>query len=177
MTEQRRRFPHIVRFGASIRAGALLSRLRSERDKNAAAWLRNVLDQALAEEFGAEVLDPDRPLQPAEGEIEEAPEVAAELLDEPHAPTLPTHELEARGSQPALAGWRPSPLPNGGWGARHDAAELLPKELVGRRIGVTDKRRRSWTSEVLEVVEETAENVLVRDRSRYVGRRRPDGKA
>ena len=174
MAVQEPRFPCHVRFAVSARASELLSRLRVERSKNVSAWLRRVLDQALAEEFGPEALEPDSPLPAVEEHVAEPVEEPVLVLDDPHVPMLPAHESDARRAQPALVGWRPDPLTGGRWGARHDAAELLPADLVGRRIVVTDKRGRSWTSEVLEVVERTLDTVLVRDKSRYVRRRRPD---
>ena len=75
---------------------------------------------------------------------------------------------------PALPWWRPAKLPDGGWGARNDAAAVLPAALTGRRIVVTDRRRHSWTATVLEVIERTPEYVLVRDTPRY-HRRPPRG--
>ena len=168
----KRRLPCQVRFSASQRASELLKRLKFERCKNVSAWLRRVLDEALIAEFGAEALDPEVPLAALEHGDDEP--VGGLEVDDPHVPALPLAGLEARRAEPALVGWWPDPLPGGGWGARHDAAELLPADLVGRRIVVTDKRGRSWTSEVLEVVERTADAVLARDKSRYVRRRRPD---
>ena len=123
-----------------------------------------MLDHALAVQFGAEALKPESPLPEARGSSPIALAVTpGDGIDDPHAPVLPLHELEARRAQPALAGWRPDRLPSGCWGARYDAAELLPEDLVGRRIVVTDRRGRS---EVLEVVERTLDTVLVRDRNR-----------
>ena len=172
MAVQEPRFPCHVRFAVSARASELLLRLRVERSKNVSAWLRRVLDQALADEFGSEALDPDSPLPAIEEPVDGLTEDLAVALDDPHVPMLPAHEFDARRAQPALVGWRPDPLPGGCWGARYDAPDLLPADLVGRRIVVTDKRGRSWTSEVLEVVERTLDSVLVRDKSRYVRRRR-----
>jgi len=68
---------------------------------------------------------------------------------------------------PVLTGWRPAKLPDGNWGACHDAASLLPSTLVGRRIVVTDRKGRAWTAVVLEVVERTEDSVLVRDTPRF----------
>lgn len=68
---------------------------------------------------------------------------------------------------PVLTGWRPAKLPDGDWGARHDAAGVLPSGLVGRRIVVTDRKGRAWTAVVLEVVERTEDSVLVRDTPRF----------
>ena len=174
MAVQGRRFPCQVGFAISARASELLLRLRVGRKEGASAWLRRVLDQALADEFSPEALEPDSPLPAVEEPVAEPVEELVVVLDDPHVPMLPAHELDARRAQPALVGWWPNPLLGGRWGARHDVAELLPADLVGRRIVVTDKRGRSWTSEVLEVVERTLDTVLVRDKSRYVRRRRPD---
>ena len=58
---------------------------------------------------------------------------------------------------PALPGWRPAKLPDGGWGACNDAAAVLPSALTGRRIVVTDRLRRSWTTTVREIIERTPE--------------------
>ena len=72
-----------------------------------------------------------------------------------------------RTSLPVLTGWQPAKLPDGKWGARHDAASVLPSRLVGRRIVVTDRKGRAWTAVVLEVVERTEDSVLVRDTPRF----------
>ncbi len=76
---------------------------------------------------------------------------------------------------PAIPWWRPNKLPDGNWGARHDAPDVLPADLTGRRIIVTDRRRHGWTATILEVIERTPEYVLVRDTPRY-HRRPPPGK-
>ncbi|MDE0177060.1 MAG: hypothetical protein OXP36_00560 [Gammaproteobacteria bacterium] len=75
---------------------------------------------------------------------------------------------------PAIPWWRPAKLPDGSWGARHDAPDVLPADLTGRRIIVTDRRRHGWTATVLEVIERTPEYVLVRDTPRYHRRPPPD---
>ena len=75
---------------------------------------------------------------------------------------------------PALPGWRPAKLPDGSWGARNDAAAVLPAALTGRRIVIPDRRRHSWTAVVLAIIERTPEYVLVRDTPRY-HRRPPPG--
>lgn len=75
---------------------------------------------------------------------------------------------------PAIPWWRPNKLPDGSWGARHDAPDVLPADLIGRRIIVTDRWRHGWIATVLEVIERTPEYVLVRDTPRY-HRRPPPG--
>ena len=79
---------------------------------------------------------------------------------------MPDHAPKRVG---AIPGFRPAKLPDGAWGSvLTDAyAAYLPSELVGRRIVVTDRRRRSWTATVLEVVDRSADRVLVRDSGRY----------
>ena len=74
---------------------------------------------------------------------------------------------------PVIPWWRPAKLPDGTWGARNDAADVLPAALIGRRIVVTDRRRHGWTATVLEVIERTPEYVLVRDTPRYHRRPKP----
>ena len=76
---------------------------------------------------------------------------------------------EAERRKPCLIGWHPARLPDGTWGSRHDAAALLPQQLLGRRIVVEARKNRKWTSEILEVVERTDEAVLVRDGKPYQG--------
>ena len=169
-----RRFLHPVRFMVSASVSKLLLRLREERDKNVSAWLRSVVDRALAEEFGPDALasgpsgPPAEPAAPAGAPFPEPPPAPA---DAGHVPALSADELEAARRENALVGFRPDKLQDGSWGARHDAPELLPPDLVGRRIVVTDRRRRSWTSQVLQVVERTPDTLLVRDASRYLDRR------
>ncbi|MXZ59856.1 MAG: hypothetical protein F4Z12_03215 [Acidobacteria bacterium] len=75
---------------------------------------------------------------------------------------------------PAIPWWRPAKLPDDTWSARHDAPDVLPATLTGRRIIVTDRRRQGWTATVLEVIERTAEYVLVRNTPRYHRRPPPD---
>ena len=65
----------------------------------------------------------------------------------------------------AIPGWHPAKLPDGKWGAR--TYDAVPHELAGRKIVVTDRRGRSWTATVLEVVERNLPLVLVRDSGRY----------
>lgn len=74
---------------------------------------------------------------------------------------------EAQRAKPCLLGWYPSRLPDGEWGSRHDAAAVLPDQLVGRRIVVQARKNRQWTSEILEVVERDGNSVLVRDGKPY----------
>ena len=75
----------------------------------------------------------------------------------------------------AIPGFRPEKLPGGAWGSvLTDAyAAYVPAELVGRRIVVTDRRRRSWTATVLEVVERSETRILVRDSGRYASPDQP----
>ena len=84
------------------------------------------------------------------------------------------HARPAPADRPTLPGWRPTKLPDGGWGARNDAAAVLRAALTGRRIVVTDRLRHSWTATVLEIIERTPEYVLVRDTPRH-HRRPPPG--
>ena len=62
-------------------------------------------------------------------------------------------------------GWIPLKLDDDSWGAVHDAPQLLPAGLVGRRIVISAKGRdgQAWTAKVLEVLERTSERAVVRD--------------
>ena len=73
-------------------------------------------------------------------------------------------ELQDPETAPALVGWRPLKLDDDSWGAVHDAPQLLPGALVGRRIVISAKGRdgRAWTVKVLEVLERTPERAVVR---------------
>lgn len=68
----------------------------------------------------------------------------------------------------ALVGFRPAKLPGGGWGSVLDGprADALPAELAGCQIVVTDRSKRSWTAEVLEIVQREKGRLLVRDTGR-----------
>ena len=74
-------------------------------------------------------------------------------------------ELQDPDLAPALLGWTPLKLGDDSWGAVHDAPQLLPGALVGRRIVISAKGRdgRAWTAKVLEVLERTSDRVVVRD--------------
>lgn len=96
-------------------------------------------------------------------DVEEGAAVCV-LVEEPPAAV---DDPEGQRAKPCLVGWRPVKLPDGTWGAEHGASSLLPPALVNRRIVVTDRKRRSWTSEILEVVERTEDSVLVRDQARF----------
>lgn len=91
----------------------------------------------------------------------------------------PTDECsaEAQRAKPCLLGWYPSRLPDGEWGSRHDAAAVLPDQLVGRRIVVQARKNRQWSSEILEVVERDGNSVLVRDGKPYLAITDADRKA
>ena len=77
----------------------------------------------------------------------------------------------ARGSRVGNGGEVPAVEPDGrendddSWGAVHDAPQLLPGALVGRRIVISAKGRegRAWTAKVLVVLERTSDRVVVRD--------------
>ena len=70
-------------------------------------------------------------------------------------------EMQDQDLAPALVGWTPVKLDDNSWGAVHDAPQLLPGSLVGRRIVISAKGRdgRAWTTKVL--------GVLVRDTKRH----------
>ncbi len=99
-------------------------------------------------------------------EVTESGEVAAVrvLVEDPPAAV---HDPEAQRASPCLVGWRPVKLLDGTWGAHHGGSSLLPQALLNRRIVITDRKKRSWTSEVVEVVERTDESVLIRDKVRF----------
>ena len=110
-----------------------LQRLRTERHLNVGAWLRALIDEALDREFGP------------------APTGA----NEPAAPVM------AAPPEP-IPGWTPAKLKGGGWGARFQGdTRTLPPGLEGLPISVTARNGDSWISTVTEVLERSADLVLV----------------
>ena len=64
---------------------------------------------------------------------------------------------------PALRGWSPARLPDGSWGARHSVPGKLPADLEGATIEIKTRKGDILIRTVVEVVERTADYVLVRD--------------
>lgn len=133
----------IVRFRAGPDLHARLQRLRSERHVNVSAWLRNLVSAALDEQPG---------LEPQLERSTPAPNEPPESKPEPPPEPLP--------------GWRPAQLPasaGGGWGAAFEGdADALPDDLAGAGILVRTRSGASWIATVEEVVERSAQRVLVR---------------
>ena len=73
------------------------------------------------------------------------------------------NQLDAPASA-ALEGSRPARLPDGSWGSLYAGRNLktLPLELVGLTITVQARSGKSWHATVTEVVERTADRLLVR---------------
>ena len=64
---------------------------------------------------------------------------------------------------PPLRGWAPERLPDGSWGARHSVPGKLPADLEGATIEIKTRKGDILIRTVVEVVERTADYVLVRD--------------
>ena len=135
-----------VRLDAELGEG--LDRLKTERHVNVSAWVRSLIRPALAQQLGS-----------APGSVGTLPPSAPE----PPAPaTLP--EAKPEPVPGPLPGWRPWSLDGGGWGSyyRGDTSSL-PDDLVGCSIEITTQAGESWITTVVEVLEWTADFVLVRD--------------
>ncbi len=110
-----------------------LQRLRTERHLNVGSWLRALIDEALDREFGP---------APTEGNELDAP-------------------VKAAASEP-IPGWTPAKLKGGGWGARFQGnTRILPTDLEGLTIAVETRSGDSWNATITEVLERSADLVLV----------------
>ena len=116
-----------------------LQRLRTERHLNVGAWLRALIDEALDREFGPAPTD----------------------ANEPAAPVKAVHP------EP-IPGWTPARLKGGGWGARFQGdTRTLPTDLEGVTISVETRSGDSWSATVTEVLERSADLVLVQAERLY----------
>ena len=125
------RVPFHIRVSSETRQR--LQRLRTERYLNVGSWLRALIDEALDREFGPAPTDANEP--------------AAPVKAVPHEP---------------IPGWTPPRLKGGGWGARFQGGTgALPTVLEGLTIAVETRSGDSWHATVNEVLERSADLVLV----------------
>ena len=136
----------ILRVRLDAELGEGLDRLKTERYVNVSAWVRSLIRPALAAQLGT-----DR------GAVGTLPPSAPES---PPPATAPKPET-APGPIP---GWIPWGLGAKTWGARYQGdTRKLPDDLVGCAIEVTTHEGNTWITHVVEVLEWTADFVLVRD--------------
>ena len=110
-----------------------LQGLRTQRHLNLGSWLRALTDEALDREFGPAATDANEPVAPVKA-----------------APPEP------------IPGWTPARLKGGGWGARFQGdTRTLPTDLEGLTIAVETRSGDSWNATVTEVLERSADLVLV----------------
>ena len=138
----------ILRVRLDAELGEGLDRLKTERHVNLSAWVRSLIRPALAQQLGT-----------ARGAVGTLPPSAPEP---PPPATLPEPQPDLVTGP--LPGWRPRSLDGGGWGScyRGDTSSL-PDDLVGCSIEITTQAGDSWITTVVEVLEWTADLVLVRD--------------
>ena len=117
-----------------------LARLRSHHHLNVSSWARQVIAEALEQQF------PELP---------------------PPAPPDPEPPARPPASKP-IPGWRPCRLPDGSWGSSlHDPPpDLLSQDLPGRSISVTDRSGQSWIASVSSVIELSPSRITVADSGR-----------
>ncbi len=122
-----------LHFRVSPETRQRLQRLRTERHLNVGAWLRTLIDEALDREFGPAPTD--------------ANELAAPVKAAPPEP---------------IPGWTPARLEGGVWGVRFQGdTRTLPTNLEGLTIAVETRSGDSWNATVTEVLERSANLVLV----------------
>ena len=110
-----------------------LQRLRTERHLNVGAWLRALINEALDREFGPAPTDANGPVAP----------------------------VKAAHPEP-IPGWTPARLKDGVWGARFQGdTGTLPTDLEGLTIAVETRSGDAWNATVTEVLERSADFVLV----------------
>ena len=127
-----------VRLDAELGEG--LDRLKAERYVNLSAWVRSLIRPALAQQLGT-----------ARGSVGTLPPATA---PEPEPGLAPG----------PIPGWTPRCLPDGSWGSRYQGdTRKLPDDLVGCAIEVTIQGGTTGITHVVEVLEWTADFVLVRD--------------
>ena len=130
----------ILRVRLDAELGAGLDRLKIERHVNLSAWVRSLIRPALAEQLGT-----------APGSVGTLP------------PSAPEPPPPATDPDP-LPGWSPASLGANTWGSRYQGdTRKLPDDLVGCSIEITTRAGESWITTVVEVLEWTADFVLVRD--------------
>ena len=130
-----------------ILMGTLLEHQVSQSEETLSRLLRD-LDGFLKRDRDRELFDLP-PLAEA-APVAAAPPPAA-------SPGCPAERL------PALRGWTPAGLPDGSWGARHSVPGKLPADLEGATIEIKTRKGDILTRTVVEVIERTADYVLVRD--------------
>ena len=136
----------ILRVRLDAELGEGLDRLKTERHVNLSAWVRSLIRPALAEQLGT-----------ARGAVGTLP---------PPAPKSPAPAPEPKtGLAPGpIPGWSPWKLSDGSWGSRYQGdTRKLPDDLVGCAIEVTTQGGKTGITHIVEVLEWTAEFVLVRD--------------
>ena len=110
-----------------------LQLLRTERHLNVGAWLRALINEALDREFGSASTDANEPVAP----------------------------VKAAHPKP-ITGWTPAKLKDGVWGARFQGdTGTLPTDLEGLTIAVKTRSGDAWNATVTEVLERSADLVLV----------------
>ena len=127
--------------------GTLLEHQTSQSEEAHSRLLRD-LDEFLKRDRDRELFDLP-PLAEATP-VTAAPAPAA-------SPSRPAERL------PALRGWAPARLPDGSWGTRHSALGKLPTDLEGATVEIKTRSGEILIRTVVEVVERTADYVLVRD--------------
>ena len=135
-----------VRLDAELGEG--LDRLKTERHVNLSAWVRSLIRPALAQQLGM-----------ARGSVGTLPPSAPESPPPAGGP-----EPETVTDPGPLPGWSPWSLGGGDWGSRYQGdTSALPDDLVGCAIEVTTHGGKTGITHVVEVLEWTADFVLVRD--------------
>ena len=132
----------ILRVRLDVELGEGLDRLKTERHVNLSAWVRSLIRPALAEQLGT-----------ARGSVGTLP---------PSAPESPPPATAPEAGP--LPGWSPWKLSDGSWGSRYQGdTRKHPDDLVGCAIEVTTQGGKTGITHVVEVLEWTADFVLVRD--------------
>ena len=138
----------ILRVRLDAELGEGLDRLKTERHVNLSAWVRSLIRPALAEQLGT-----------ARGSVGALPPSA------PESPPPATAPEPEPGLAPGpIPGWSPWKLSDGSWGSRYQGdTRKLPDDLVECAIEVTTQGGKTGITHVVEVLEWTADFVLVRD--------------
>jgi len=117
-----------------------LAFLRRKHHLNVSAWARQILLDALDQDFPEPAANPATPRGDGRS-------VASSSLD-------------------PLPGWRPARLPGASWGAACDLPAALPTQLVGLPIRIAPRQGLSWIATVVEVIRRDSDRVLVRHSGR-----------
>ena len=138
----------ILRVRLDAELGEGLDRLKAERYVNVSAWVRALIRPALAQQLGT-----------APGSVGTLPPST------PESPPPATAPEPEPGLAPGpIPGWTPRGLPDGSWGSRYQGdTRKLPDDLLGCAIEVTTQGGTTGITHVVEVLEWTADFVLVRD--------------